>query len=331
METNELKQYLKDVYELESQIFSSGQLVTKYNDTIEFRKRLADDDSMGAIYNKLSESIVLDSGELIPFKDFNEYDRYLNDKTYKEASQTPQYKTSDLIFKLSSIVMYSGFILGAIAVISMFLSEGLLTAITVGALVAMIIIGIFVGIANFLMSVANSMEEKAKAKIFNRILSEELVNANEYNEKVCDKIIDEYNDFVVPTHNKMLKLLEHVYEKNIIHPKYRDFVAISQIYEYIDTGRCTELEGPNGAYNLYESELRQNTIIDRLDVIINQLEQLNRTMRYVANAVNQTNTLLNNISYSLDRIEANTALTAYNTQVTAYYTKLATKYDYSWQ
>ena len=84
-------------------------------------------------------------------------------------------------------------------------------------------------ISNFFMNVSDSMQKEAQAKIFNRIQGEELVTSNNYNEKVCDKLIGEYNDCLVPTHNKMLKLLEHVYEKNVIHPKYRDFIAISQI------------------------------------------------------------------------------------------------------
>lgn len=329
METNELKQYLKDVYELESQIFSSKQLIVNYKDTIEFRKRLANSDDLISIYNKCSESMVCDDGTLIPYKDFNEYNRYLNDMAYKEALQTPKYKTGELIDKLSSIAMWSGFILAAVVVILLFIFTDLATALFFGVPAAGVIIFGGVMIGNFLMNVSNSMQEEAQAKIFNRIQGEELVTSNNYNEKVCDKLIGEYNDCLVPTHNKMLKLLEHVYEKNVIHPKYRDFIAISQIYEYIDTGRCTELEGPNGAYNLYESELRQNTIINRLDVVISQLENLNRTMSYVANAINQSKTLLQNISYSLGRIEANTALTAYNTQVIANYTKYANKYNYS--
>mgnify|MGYP007024707781 CR=1 FL=1 len=50
-------------------------------------------------------------------------------------------------------------------------------------------------------------------------------------------------------------------------PKYRNLVAVSQIYEYILSGRCTELGGYQGAYNLYEQETRMDIVIMRLDDI----------------------------------------------------------------
>ena len=43
-----------------------------------------------------------------------------------------------------------------------------------------------------------------------------------------------------------------------VFPKYLDIVAVSKIYEYLVTGRCTQLTGTNGAYRLYETELRAN-------------------------------------------------------------------------
>lgn len=144
----------------------------------------------------------------------------------------------------------------------------------------------------------------------------------------CEKTKKEYTEQVLEILVASEKLLSQLYAQDIIHPKYRNFLAIAQIYEYLDTGRCTELVGPNGAYNLYEQELRQNTIIDKLDVIITQLEMLNRTMSYVASAINQSNSLLREISSSLGRIEANTALTSYNTQCIAYNTNIANRYNY---
>lgn len=47
--------------------------------------------------------------------------------------------------------------------------------------------------------------------------------------------------------------LDALYSVNIIYPKYRNFAAICTIYEYFDSGRCTELSGPTGAYNLYRN------------------------------------------------------------------------------
>ena len=62
--------------------------------------------------------------------------------------------------------------------------------------------------------------------------------------------------------------LERVYAKNIIYPKYRNLPALTSIYEYYVTGRCEELSGPYGAYNLYEDEVRKDKIISQLNTVI---------------------------------------------------------------
>lgn len=65
--------------------------------------------------------------------------------------------------------------------------------------------------------------------------------------------------------------LQTVYNKNILFPKYRNLVAMCSLYEYICAGRCSTLEGHEGAYNLYETEMRLDQIITRLDKVIANL------------------------------------------------------------
>ena len=72
----------------------------------------------------------------------------------------------------------------------------------------------------------------------------------------------------------MEEALISLYEEGIIYSKYRNLVAVSTIYEYLASGRCDRLEGPNGAYNLYEMELRQNIVIGQLSTITENLEQI---------------------------------------------------------
>lgn len=63
------------------------------------------------------------------------------------------------------------------------------------------------------------------------------------------------------------KSLAALYAKNIIHPNYQNWVAAATIYEYLDVGRCYELKGPNGAYNLYEKELLAKQILSSISAI----------------------------------------------------------------
>jgi len=61
--------------------------------------------------------------------------------------------------------------------------------------------------------------------------------------------------------------LRELYSKSELHPKYQNWVAVATIYEYLDTGRCYELKGHYGAYNLYEQEAIAKKILTSLSAI----------------------------------------------------------------
>lgn len=119
--------------------------------------------------------------------------------------------------------------------------------------------------------------------------------------------------------------LEALYDLEIIHPKYRhNMVAIASFYDYFDTGICSTLTGPHGAYSRYEEDLRFQRIYSRLDVIISKLDELIETQRTIAQLLEQANDTLSHISRTnnrmmqkMSRIEENSDLTAYNTQCAA--------------
>ena len=67
----------------------------------------------------------------------------------------------------------------------------------------------------------------------------------------------------------------------------RDFVAVSSFYEYISSGRCETLEGPNGAYNLYENEIRMNTVIEKLNNVIESLEEIKQNQFMIYSAIQE--------------------------------------------
>lgn len=108
-----------------------------------------------------------------------------------------------------------------------------------------------------------------------------------------------------------------------IHPKYQNFAAVCQIYEYLDTGRCTELTGPNGAYNLYESELRQNLIIISLVVIIEQLEDIRANQYMLYTQMQSINSTLSAMSADIYAISNATKVIQQNTALGAYYSAIA--------
>ena len=67
------------------------------------------------------------------------------------------------------------------------------------------------------------------------------------------------------------KNLDKMYSYNVVFPKYRNYVMVSSLYEYLCAGRCTMLEGHEGAYNILELEIRLDHIITQLDRILQNL------------------------------------------------------------
>lgn len=141
-----------------------------------------------------------------------------------------------------------------------------------------------------------------------------------------------------------------LYSYNVIFEKYRNMVALVTIYEYLMAERCTELTGPNGAYNIYEAELRSNTIVDQLSQVIESLEQIKSTqslmykeLKTINKNLDTLNTTMSSMLSEVRKISANTSkmsdylqdisshaetlaqnstVIAYNSEVTAYYSKM---------
>lgn len=87
-----------------------------------------------------------------------------------------------------------------------------------------------------------------------------------------------------------------------IHPNYQGLLPVSIIYGYFDTGRCSMLEGHEGAYNLYEDERMKGMIITQLASVAKQLNNLNTTMYYVGQAVNRCEKQLQLLNSNMDSV-----------------------------
>lgn len=138
----------------------------------------------------------------------------------------------------------------------------------------------------------------------------------------------EYYDQLIAQQEKKLadtrRLLQEAYDKGLLYGKYRNFVAVCSICEYLESGRCSELGGPDGAYNLFEQEIRMNLIITQLGLIISELDEIreNQAMLYdaISTGNHLTSQLIERTNESIRLGEYNAqqnAITAYNTQQTA--------------
>lgn len=155
---------------------------------------------------------------------------------------------------------------------------------------------------------------------------------------LIEKEISEAEELLKNTYNA----LNEMYGCGIIFEKYRDFVSVSTFYEYISSGRCYTLEGPQGAYNLYESEIRADILISQMSQVLTSLEKIKNNQYAIYSAINEANVQLqslnssmnravksltsiendtSNMSSKLEEIAENSSVIAYNTEATAFYAK----------
>ena len=162
-------------------------------------------------------------------------------------------------------------------------------------------------------------------------------------EKARKELIDSQ---VAGVENMLMQLIKCKYELyscNIIFPKYRNPVALATFYEYLDSGRCSALEGAGGAYNLYEGEIRADRIIAQLDDVIDalddiqenqymiyselsaankKLDALKSTMRTAVDSISRIEANTEKMNVYMEKVAANSDVIAHNTAVNAYYSQV---------
>lgn len=126
------------------------------------------------------------------------------------------------------------------------------------------------------------------------------------------------------SYQKTSDALKQYYSLNIIYPKYRNLTAVGSFYDYLCAGRCSKLEGHEGAYNIFEDELLHKIIISRLDDIIERLDEIRSNQYMLYSAIKESNENTNRMygviskaADSLQNIEQNTAVSAYYDGITA--------------
>lgn len=147
-------------------------------------------------------------------------------------------------------------------------------------------------------------------------------------------------NYIITCINSNYEVLNQLYSYNVIYDKYREFVPVSCFIDYLKSSRCETLDTMNGAYNLFEQECRADIIINKLDVIIDKLEQIKNNQYYlycqledIKKSVSSIHNdlLVNNLTQvvqigELSKIINNTNEIAYNTKVTAFYSEKISKY-----
>lgn len=113
------------------------------------------------------------------------------------------------------------------------------------------------------------------------------------------------------------KNLQELYDQNLLPKVYRNLVAVSTLYGYLETGRCITVEGHGGIYDTYENEIRLNLIITKLQDISDKLDQIRENQHDLYMAVERGNQMAENIYRETERIAASSEVTAANSALIA--------------
>lgn len=119
-------------------------------------------------------------------------------------------------------------------------------------------------------------------------------------------------------YDKTQATLEQYYNVGVLYQKYHTMNAVCSIYEYFMSGRCTELTGHEGAYNLYESELRSNLIISKLDDILVNLESIKSRQFMLYSAISEGNKKMDSLLSESERQTKLASFTAEQSAIAAY-------------
>lgn len=247
MEMN-IRKYLKDIAEVENQIYAYQEMERRYED---WKDRFVYVPKVDV----LSQCITLSDYK---YKKYREGALAASYKKVVNEYSKPIKKMIRKRFFLWLILAAAGVGLCAILFQN---SNDPMTAIVVAFLVGL---GLFCAFFCIFAGEELSWLDKTRTKKIQEYYAEcEIAEINEENRKkepVLTKVTEQYTTYVMQPLEKLKKIREELYGFDVVHQKYRNVTAISQIFEYIDTERCVDFAGPGGAYNVYELELKQYQI-----------------------------------------------------------------------
>ena len=126
------------------------------------------------------------------------------------------------------------------------------------------------------------------------------------------------------------------YGANNLYVKYREFIPVSMMYDYMAGGACYQMEGPNGAISLYERDIRGDKNLDairNLTSAVNSLHgalyniacELNEIKDNTRNYVDTIETQCTRIAENQQRLQSELSNIRSNTQLTNYYAEISAR------
>ena len=111
--------------------------------------------------------------------------------------------------------------------------------------------------------------------------------------------------------------LRDIYAVNVLPERYRSFCAAATMLGYLQTGRCTAIQGHGGIYDTYEIDMQNRAIITTLEEIKNISLQIEANQQLLLSEMQQENRTLTNINQTVNRIDVTTKQIEKNTAISA--------------
>lgn len=234
-----------------------------------------------------------------------------------------------LIYLLNAVVFNSESSSSAIGeAVNVFIS--FIWAFVIGAIVGIIgglIVGAIIdGITKSKKENECNREYQIQLKEYNRKV--ELDNQRVQKELVQKRFIREQIEMLEEQYKKTSDNLNKLYDYNIIHSEYQhNIVAISSFYQYFCKGITYSLSfdretGDDGAYKIFENEIRLGIIISKLDDVISKLKDISANQQALYDSITNANKKIQNLTSSVNNmstrlssaIDRQTAITEYNAE-----------------
>lgn len=277
-------------------------------------------------------------------KNSNSLDARYAEKTAQKERIAVSYDRRNSIFKRISIAMKAAIVVILIVclIISVFVaSKAPDLESSIGVFLACFMFGLFLALVPIIVLIVSSIKSKNAKRAYTRTENIDFSDAkkseaemlNSHNNSLNESLkklqsydlaikLDQHE--IIKNLNKSKKDLERIYSLNVLPAKYRNFVAVATLYEYLDTGVCTIIEGHGGIYDTYEKDLKLGYIIGSLNNIQNALGRIENNQEILISEYRQANDSLNSIKSSFaaiqesnEAIERNTAISAVANQQTA--------------
>ncbi|MCD7822807.1 MAG: hypothetical protein LUG86_02120 [Oscillospiraceae bacterium] len=264
MELNDLKEYLGMVVDLEKNIYLQNELISEI-------EKKAESLGVEKIYTKpdLKES---------------------------SAGVYGLFTVIGVVF--SCLTIYGGILVMDVSLLAFLPGLFLLCCGGMG-----LFISVFLGIPSVFKAKKEYKEETRRfphrLEDYERNIAEDKTRVNkELQEKA---VLSHELDILRKTNDKSKQILDMLYSCGNIVPKYRNFAMMCSIYGYINSGRCTILDGYDGAYNILETEIRMDCIIVQLDKIRYNLTQIQSSQYIIYNAIQENYYVREQILESIDQ------------------------------